>query len=680
MLSDEASEVQIAAANYLARIGDFDAVGPLLDVSKEWTSTEEDNPFISAIYQIMLRMSRQQAEATAAQKEQQEPNEPRKTVSPTITAKKPPKPSKKTVTYSGIVSNEAGKPIERVHIRSISYNEYMEFSGTEAEGRTDENGLFAVGPIDAQDLDKVYRTLIFEHPDYAIGWFNTKRGGRMMRQDGINISLLSPSVISGIVIDEQGGPVEGAVVEALMKIKSATESSVLMMSEILDMDVTTDTEGQFTFEKVPYNAQLHIDVSSTGYAYYSTRIEHHQTDDYPIQAGQENLVIILKPGGFIRGRLVMNSKPYEKEGVVILVQGEKGRAISQTDQAGQFETTGLAQGGYMVKALDKDFETEGLVSASLTDVTVEVPGEPTDIELVIGKGVPVIVKIVHEQTGKPVKNVRVWAAPKDAEKAIVAQAKSDVNGQCILKIMPDEYIVKAQGRKDSKPYDFSKNISVHIDDKDLSVEIHMTPRRTISGLLMDIDGNTITGTVSLDNDSVNSNEAGLFELAEPWGDQSQIHIGFAYDRTKQFGQSFFWSGSDNTYDLELILEPLATILGRVLDKNGAVIEQVEPQLRIRLPGGRWHDSIKSNPWKLTVTSDGQFQFEGVPIGLEMDIHVEKPGFEDMAEVGSIFPGETVDVGDILLKALPGFENTQAVLDSNNLDIQAAYDVNTITTQ
>ncbi len=66
-LSDKASEVRIAAANYLAQIGDFAAVEPLLEAGKGWTGTEVDNPFVNAIYQIMLRISRQQAEPSVAQ-------------------------------------------------------------------------------------------------------------------------------------------------------------------------------------------------------------------------------------------------------------------------------------------------------------------------------------------------------------------------------------------------------------------------------------------------------------------------------------------------------------------------------------------------------------------------------------------------------------------------------------
>jgi len=75
MLSDKAPEVRIEAANYLAQIGDFDSVGPLLNAGKEWTGTEEDNPFVNAIYQIMLRISRQQAE-TAVTETQEEAAEP----------------------------------------------------------------------------------------------------------------------------------------------------------------------------------------------------------------------------------------------------------------------------------------------------------------------------------------------------------------------------------------------------------------------------------------------------------------------------------------------------------------------------------------------------------------------------------------------------------------------------
>ncbi|MHC4721693.1 MAG: hypothetical protein ACYS6I_03185, partial [Planctomycetota bacterium] len=655
MLSDEAAEIRIAAANYLAQIGEFAAVEPLLNAGKEWTGPEADNPFVNAIYQIMLRMSRQQAEATVSEKEQQEPNEPRKILSPTLTAKETPKPSKIIVTYSGVVSNEASQPLEDVYIRSISYNKYMEFSGTEAEGWSDENGQFSVGLIDALDSDKVYRTLIFDHSDYAIGWFRTRRG--RAPTDGLEINLLPPSVVAGTVIDQLNSPVEGAIVEAMVQVQSAKESSVLLMWDLFEMALTTDTKGQFAFNRIPDKARLHLLVNSAGYAPYSTQIEYAATDDFPIRAGQEDLSITLKPGGFIRGQLVMNGKPYEKEGVAIFVQGEKGYSVSHTDRTGQFETTGLAEGSYVIKALDDEFEKADLVSRMLTDVWVVVGREPTQVELVLGGGLPVTVSVIDQQTGDPARDVPVTAGPQGAQNITTANGKTNVKGQCILMASPGEYVIKAQGWKYGKLHDFSENITVNSGDEDLTVTIAITPRFMISGLLIDTGGKPVAGTVSLGSDSTaTSNEKGKFELPQPGGDQMQVHIGFAFDETKQIGRAFFWQKSDDANDLELILEPVAIITGRVVFEDGTSVDQSELELWTRLPSGGWRGGGSKNPWKLNIIGNDEFEFENIPVGLEMDVHAEIPGFQGMANVGELIPGEMFDAGDVIIKPLRGFED------------------------
>ena len=652
-LSDKNHLLRIVAANYLAQIGDFAAVQPLLNAGKKWTGPEEDNPFVNAIYQIMLRMSRQQAEATAAQKEQQEPDKPSKAVSPTLTAKEPPKPSKETVTYSGVVSNEAGEPVEDVYVRSISYNQYMEFSGTEAEGWTDENGQFSVGPIDASDSDKIDQMLIFDHPNYAIGWFNTKRS--RAPTDGLEIRLLSPSVVTGTVIDEQDNPIEGAIVEAMVQ---AQDTSVLMMWDLFGMGLTTDAKGHFAFNRIPDKARLHIDVSYSPYARYSTRFEYESTDDYPIRAGQEDLMITLKPGGFIRGRLVLNQEPYKKEGVAIFVRGQKGYSISHTDQMGQFETTGLAQGNYIIKALDDEFEKEGLISPTLTDVIVEVAQEPTEVELVLGGGLPVTVRVIDEQTDEPVKDIWVTAGPRDAQNITAADGRTNAEGLCILKVSPGEYVIKAQGWKYGKLHDFFENVTVSSSYKDLSVTIAITPRFMISGLLIDAGGQPVAGTVSFGSDSTAVGIDGKFELPQPWGDEMQVHIGFAFDENRQIGRAFFWQKSDDTNDLVLILEPVSIITGRVVFEDGTSVDQAEPELWTRMPSGGWRSGSSNKSWKLNIIGNGEFEFENIPIGLEMDVHAEIPGFQGMANVGELIPGETFEAGDVILEPLRGFEDGQ----------------------
>ncbi|MHC5062075.1 MAG: hypothetical protein ACYTFK_13500 [Planctomycetota bacterium] len=653
MLSDEVPQVKIAAADYLAQIGDFDAVGPLLEEAKKWTGPDDDNPFVNAIYQIMLRTSKQQAQAEA-EKAQQEPNEPLKVISPTITTKESAKPGVETITYSGIATNEAGQPVEDVYVRSISYNRYMEFSGTESEGWTDENGQFSVGPIDASDSDKVNRTLIFDHPDYAIGWFSTRRG--RAPTDGLDIILSPPSIVAGTVTDEQGEPIEAAVVEAMVQVQSARETSVLLMWDLFGMALTTDTKGQFAFNRIPDKARLHLLVKSDGYAAYSTQIEYAAANDYPIRAGQENLAITLQPGGFIRGRLIMNEKSYEKEGVAIFVQGEKGYSISHTDQTGQFETTGLAQGNYTIKALSKEFEKEGLISSTLTDVMVEVAGEPTQAELVLGGGVSVTIRIVDKQTGEPGKDIWVRAEPKDTKNITVADGRTNAEGMCILKVRPGEYVIKAQGWMNGKLHDFSENVHASIRDEDLNVTIAITPRFIISGLLIDVSGEPVAGTVSLSSDSTATGTDGKFELPQPFGDEMQVHIGFAFDETRQIGRAFFWQKSDNADDLVLILEPLSIVAGRVVFEDGTPVGQVEPELWIRKPSGGWRGGRSKNPGKLNIIGNGEFEFENIPVGLEMGVHAEIPGFQGTANVGELMPGETFEVGDVIIKPLLGFED------------------------
>ena len=674
MLSDEAEEVRTEAANYLALIGDFNAVEPLLNASKDWTGSDEDNPFVGAIYQIMLRISQQQAKV-AVEEEQQEPNEPLGTAPPTPTAKKPPKPEKETVTYSGIVTNESGQPVQNVYVRSIWYNEYMQFSGTEAEGWTDEDGLFTVGPIDASNLDKIDRTLIFDHPDYAIGWFQTKRAGQAMPQDGVEVNLLSPSVVSGIVLDEQGDPVEDALVEANLQLQLQPNERYyyLTMDENYGLASITDSEGQFAFDNIPDKARLHIDVRHSDYAHYSTRFGY-SADDYPVRAGQDDLLITLKPGGFIRGRLLMNGESYEKQGITILVQGENGSALSRTDRTGKFETTGLSRGSYTVKAIDDEFEKKGLVTPTLTNVMVEVGQEPTEVELVLGGGLPLTVSVIDEQTNKPANDVRVTAAPQGARNITVADGRTNAQGLCILKVGTGQYVIKAQGWKYGKLHDFSENVTVSQSDKDVIVEIAITPRQMISGLLIDDTGRPVEGAVSLGSDSAIADTNGKFELPEPWGDEMEVHIGFAFDETTRIGQAFLWQKSDDVYDLVLMLEPAATVIGRIVDENGAPVEQAEPELLISMPNGQMRPGGRNNPWKLNISGEGEFEFENVPAGLEMDVLAEIPGFGGTASVARLIPGQTTDIGNLVLKPLAGFENGQTewtgelkgrVFDENN---------------
>lgn len=158
---------------------------------------------------------------------------------------------------------------------------------------------------------------------------------------------------------------------------------------------------------------------------------------------------------------------------------------------------------------------------------VEVTQEPTEVELVLAGGVSVTVRVIDEQTGAPVNNVWVRAGPRGAENITVADGRTNAEGLCILKVSTGEYVIKAQGWMNGRLNDFSEDVRVGTDDKDLIVEIAITPRRIISGLLIDTGGKPVAGTASLGSDSTAAGMDGRFELPQPWGDEMQVHIGFA---------------------------------------------------------------------------------------------------------------------------------------------------------
>ena len=79
-----------------------------------------------------------------------------------------------TVTFSGTVVGPDGKPVSGVRERSDYFFHYRWPKSTidEAHTLTDEEGRFTLSGLRNLEKQRASRTLIFFHPDLAIGWFN----------------------------------------------------------------------------------------------------------------------------------------------------------------------------------------------------------------------------------------------------------------------------------------------------------------------------------------------------------------------------------------------------------------------------------------------------------------------------------------------------------------------------
>jgi len=642
-------ESKVAAANYLAKIGDLSTIEALEKASDEWERGDVDNPFTAAIKEIKERVEQEEQEAEVVKSGEAKPEA-------TSAVKEPAADAKETITYRGIVTNESDQAIEGVAVRSnLCLIRAMEFKGWEAEASTNGEGEFEIGPLVVVDNKKGSRTLLFEHPDYAIGWFSPYWGeNRELDPNQVKVTLLEPAIVSGAVVDEGGNPIEGAMIEASLQSSFPRRYFYFDMSRTNNMAVITDADGRFFMDKIPEGARLHIYVSKKGYVRYSSREEYERSDMHPIRTG-EDLQIVLEEGGVIKGRLVLNGEDYKKKDVLITVQGA-GRGWAITDEGGQFEIIGLREGNYTVVADNDALAKENLVCPTQSNIEVKVAAVESYVKLKLQKGLPVVVQVIDEKSGEAVEKVAFSIKLQKNKDVHVSWGTTGDEGRCAVRLAPGEYTLSAQGWKNGQFHQFSKDFDVNAGSEDLTVEVAVTPRPFVYGWLVDVNDNLVRGTVILGHDKpIETYENGEFEIQEPWWHPGDIRIGYAFDAEKKLGRGFFWKPSDDANDLEIVLEPLTTIVGQVVDEDGIGVGDVNPKISILLGHGM-STSSSNKLWKMTIEPDGWFSFEGVPVGLPMKLFVEKPGYQGSAELPELKAGEVLEAGDVILKPLYGFED------------------------
>jgi hypothetical protein len=190
MLSDERPEIRIAAANYLAKIGDLSAVVALASLSKEWTGTETDNPFVKAIMEIMTRTVEEKAEAAVAKGEE-----------------KPTKPTKAEFKPSGVLSGlivdaETGEAIDDAEISLHGPD------GAYLAAKTDADGLYKFEKLEREAEYRIRIDLV----DYVGHRKWEKMPVVSLRSDSSMVKHfeLAPACVIDIeVVDEAGEPVPG---------------------------------------------------------------------------------------------------------------------------------------------------------------------------------------------------------------------------------------------------------------------------------------------------------------------------------------------------------------------------------------------------------------------------------------------------------------------------------------
>ncbi len=566
--------------------------------------------------------------------------------------------------YRGIVKNAADKPIEGVVVRRYWHSSNLpEGWMDDLEVVTNEQGEFELGPLpDINRGRNIYSVLLFEHADYGIAWSTTS-------QRYLSVTLSNSSVTSGRVVDEQGNGITGAVVIAKLPKYHYEKNRASGYFEI--NAATTDEKGEFVCTDLPAGSRFHVAVLKKGYEIYDTS-EIYERNKYPFRAGHKDLLITLKPGGAIKGQLLLDDKPYQKTGIVVeaYTTGSRIRGRALTDENGRFEIIGLETIQRFTLTVNSEFFTEpGLICKPTENINLSLDAEPF-VKLELLKGLPVTIRIVDEATGQGIANTYVSIALYDPnyrqlKKPVnigIASARTNDTGLYELYLTPNYYRLRTRSWADVREEDFEQNFQITDEQSSFDLTVAVISKPKVRGRLVNSYGKPIRGYVWLGARRTITDEQGEFEADEPGGNVEDIHACFAFDIENKLGRAFFWRKSDDPDELEIVLEPFAGIVGRLVDQNGEAVTSILPRISIVNPNGNI-DFAKSWVQDTNIEHDGSFSIDRIPVGTEMVIksalhpnmmvvnigYLEEERIKPL-KIGRLQPSEVLNVGEVFVKS------------------------------
>jgi len=199
-------------------------------------------------------------------------------------------------------------------------------------------------------------------------------------------------------------------------------------------------------------------------------------------------------------------------------------------------------------------------------------------------------------------------------------------------------------------------------------------RRYIRGWLIDANDKPVRGEVRLGGSKVETTDKGAFTIAEPRDTEFGSVFGRAFNAEGDMGSFFIWERSDDINDVEIIVEPLASVSGFVEDRNGERVEDFELKISVYASNDVVYEgSIDDAPWRSRINADGSFDVNSVPTPVPLQLTVKKPGFKTPVKLQGLAAGRNLDLGRIILEPLEGFDEDSKwdcnlagiVVDENN---------------
>ncbi|MCE5248628.1 M56 family metallopeptidase [bacterium] len=396
---------------------------------------------------------------------------------------------------------------------------------------------------------------------------------------------IDPHELGGVVYDESGKPLEGALVDAWTWYTHDGH------------EVYTDAQGKFRLKNLSRDNRVEVRFSKEG---YSPELIIMQ------KTGVSNIIVRLGNKTYFEGRVLAPDGRPVPDALIRASQGPK-RAHGVVITSIWTETRSGRDGRYRL-----------YVEADTYDIQVRVPGtggarlqgevidrnKSKNLDITLAKGVTFRAQVVNSRSGKPVEGLRLYNWQKKDIEGI-----SDKNGALeIMDMLPGPFEFNVEGKgyarwwseEASKEWE-RKMISSrtgwqrNFDDLEFDLQLNMKPVTifvedavTITGRVLDPDGRPVAGATvapahtgsgnSITGDtrySVPTNDDGTFEMILPASGDTEYNL-VAHDgkytewRTWANGikEPIKTQPGQVIRDVTISLTQPATVTGTVVDEDG----------------------------------------------------------------------------------------------------------------
>ena len=457
-----------------------------------------------------------------------------------------------------------------------------------------------------------------------------------------NVKMYPIMACSGVVHDETGAPVAGAVLYPVKHVLFPDQE--FDHWEIASTRATADSEGKFAFKG----------LIPGGWILYVVAPDRQPTYTEPVQVPSTNAEVVLGGPGSLAGRVVDardgEPMPYVK---IALVQGdslyvgaddagapvisERVRHVVQSGEDGTFRADGLMPGQYRVRVEDPMLCLADPKTATRIETGKETPG----FEVRVSTGGLIAGHVTDKVTGAGIAGVEV--STYSAEIRTHKESKTDSSGKYLLAGLPSgQYRVNLYSQVPGylRPDMTERSVQVVMDKTQEGVDFTMEPGVTVSGVVVDADGNPVEGAEvsaqaneqdysGYSYDDTKTDAAGYFVLTRLRGD-AELRL----DAVKEDWKAKTYEGhleKEGLADLTLRLDILAgsVIEGKVRDSDGKPLGMAQVTAK---KAGEEHPVAGAE-----AEMNGSFQIKGLQAGRY--ILTATPSNGNMYRTGYVLEGE-----------------------------------------